>query len=74
VWGLTPVQAIGATSGTPIVGDFRFAQLWMRDGVSVAVSDSNSDWFIRNILTMKAQVRAAFKVTRIAAFCEVTGF
>lgn len=74
VWGMTPVQALGATSGTPIVGDFRFAQLWVREGVSVSVSDSNSDWFIRNILTLKAQMRAAFKTTRIAAFCEITGF
>lgn len=75
IWGLRPVVNLGANNGTPTVGDFaKSCTLWIREGISVAVSDSNSDWFIRNILTIKAQVRAAFKVTRPGAFCEITGF
>ncbi len=71
IWGMRPVESLAATSGIPVVGDFTFAQLWVREGVSVTMSDSNSDWFIRNILTLKGQMRAAFKVTRPAAFSEV---
>lgn len=74
IWGMRPVESLAATQNTPVIGDFQFAQLWVREGVSISVSDSNSDWFIRNILTLKAQMRAAFKVTRIAAFSEVSGF
>jgi len=72
VWGL-PV-AVGAqfTAGNPIVGDFRQAELWLREGVQVLASDSHADFFIRNLIALLAEMRVAFGVPLPEAFCEVT--
>jgi hypothetical protein len=37
------------------------------------VSDSHSDYFIKNLLAILAEIRAALVVFRASAFCEVTG-
>jgi hypothetical protein len=60
------------TENTGLVGDFRFAMRWAREGVSLSVSDSHSDFFIRNLLAILAERRDAFGVLDIQAFCEVT--
>lgn len=74
IWGLTVVQAEGLTEGTSLVGDFRnFSELVMRSGMAVKVSDSHSDYFIKNKQAIRAEIRAALAVYRPAAFCTVTG-
>ena len=75
IWGLRPVINPVFTSGTPLVGSFRRgATLWVRDGVSVAVSDSHSDFFTRRMIAVLGVMRAAFAVTRPKCFSTITGF
>lgn len=73
VWGLPTAVTTAFPSGTGLVGKFDEAILWMREGVSLAATDSHSDFFIRNLVAILAEARAAFGVPRPGAFCAVTG-
>jgi HK97 family phage major capsid protein len=72
LWGLKVVVTPVMTENSAVVGDFRFAMRWAREGVSISVSDSHSDFFIRNLLAILGERRDAFGVLDIGAFCEVT--
>lgn len=72
LWGLQVVVSEAVTENTALVGDFRQAVLWEREGVSVMVSDQHADFFTRNLLAILAEMRAAFGVLDPQAFCTVT--
>lgn len=74
LWGLTPVVSTLFTQGTPLVGDYSDAVMWMRTGVSIAASDSHSDYFVKGLVAILAEVRAAFAVLQPKSFCKITGF
>lgn len=71
VWGLTPVVNTGVASGVPLVGDFRQAYLFVREGITVLTSDSHADFFVRNMIAILAEMRAAFAVMRPSAFVRI---
>lgn len=72
LWGLKVVVSEAMTENTALVGDFRQAVLWQREGVSLMVSDQHEDYFVRNLLAILAEMRAAFGVLDPQAFCTVT--
>lgn len=72
LWGLNVVVSESVTENTALVGDFRQAVLWEREGVSLLVSDQHQDFFTRNLLAILAEMRAAFGVLDPQAFCTVT--
>ena len=72
LWGLSVVTSEGITENTALVGDFRQAVLWEREGVNVLVSDQHSDFFTRNLLAILAEMRAAFGVLDPQGFCSVS--
>ncbi len=72
LWGLQVVVTEAMTQNTALVGDFRQAVLWEREGVSLMVSDQHSDFFTRNLLAILAEMRAAFGVLDSQGFCTVT--
>ena len=72
LWGLKVVVSDAIAANTALVGDFRYAVLWEREGVNVMVSDQHADFFIRNLLAILAEMRAAFGVLDPQAFCTVT--
>jgi HK97 family phage major capsid protein len=72
IWGLTVVVTEAMTENTALVGDFRQAVLWRREGTTLSMSDSHSDFFIRNLLAILAELRAAFGVLDPQGFCTVT--
>ena len=71
LWGLNVVVSEAMTENTVLVGDFRQAVLWEREGVQLLVSDQHSDFFTRNLLAILAEMRAAFGVLDPQAFCTV---
>lgn len=71
LWGLPLVVSPVATEGVGLVGYFRDATLWVRSGVSLAVSDSHDDYFVKRQVAILAEMRGAFSVQRPGAFCEV---
>ena len=72
LWGLQVVVSESVTENTALVGDFRQAVLWEREGVNVMVSDQHADFFVRNLLAILAEMRAAFGVLDPQAFCTIT--
>jgi HK97 family phage major capsid protein len=68
LWGVPVVQTEAATSGQGILGAWRYAMLWDREETNIMVSDSHGDNFIRNLVTILAEMRAGFGVLRAKAF------
>jgi HK97 family phage major capsid protein len=71
LWGLPVVESEAVPAGTGYVGDFRLAVIWDREAASIQVSDSHSDFFIRNMVAILAEMRAAFGVLQPTAFVEI---
>jgi HK97 family phage major capsid protein len=60
LWGLPVVQSIGMTADMIAVGAFRQAYtVYNREGVVVELSDSDSDNFTKNLVTVRAERRLA---------------
>lgn len=72
MWGIPLVASRAIPQGTALVGDFEIgAQLLIREGVNVLLSDSDQDDFLRNRVTLLAEMRAALPVWRPPAFATV---
>lgn len=71
LWGLPVVESEGETEGQGMVADWRLAVLWDKEEANILMSDSHSDFFIRNMIALLAEMRAAFGVLRPAAFVEI---
>lgn len=71
LWGLPVVESEAMTEGAAVVADWRRAVLLDREQVQILVSDSHSDFFVRNLIAILAELRAAFFVARPAAFVEI---
>jgi|SRR5215471_1839441 len=71
VWGITRVVSEAIPEGTALLGNFRFAVLWDREAATLTATDSHDDFFIRNLIAILAELRAAFGVLRPQAFVEI---
>jgi HK97 family phage major capsid protein len=71
LWGNPVTQGFFQAQGTGLLANWRKAVLWDREQATISVSDSHSDFFIRNMVAILAEMRAAFGVIRPTAFCEV---
>ena len=75
IWGLKVVPSTVIAAGTMLVGKFGggdAAQVIMREGVDLAVSDSHSDFFAKNQLAIRLTMRLGFAIYRPTAFCSIT--
>ena len=70
LWGLPVVESEALDEGFGYVADWRQAVLWDREQASVTVG-TIGDQFVRNIVTILAEMRAAFGVFRPAAFVRI---
>ncbi len=71
LWGIPVVESEAVTEGTGLLGDWRKAVLWTRENATISVSDSHEDFFIRNMVAILCEMRAAFGVIRPSAFVQV---
>jgi HK97 family phage major capsid protein len=71
LWGYPVVESYYVTSGSAWLANWNKAVLWDREQASISVTDSHSDWFIRNMVAILAEMRAAFGLIRPSAFIEV---
>ena len=74
LWGLNVAVSPVIPLGTALVGCFKTAaMLFRRGGLRVEVSNSYSDFFIKNLVAIRAEERLALAVYRPSAFGSVTG-
>lgn len=59
------------TQGQAWVGDFRQYVIWDREQTSITVSDSHANFFIRNLVAILAEMRAAGGLLRTDAICDI---
>jgi HK97 family phage major capsid protein len=71
LWGVPVVESYHIASGTAWLANWTKAVLWDRQQATISVSDSHSDFFIRNMIAILAEMRAAFGLIRPSAFIEV---
>lgn len=72
LWNLPIIESEAVPAGTAYVGDWRKAILWDREQASITMTDSHSDFFIRNMVAILAEMRAAFGVIQPNAFVKLT--
>lgn len=70
LWGVPVIVHAAFTSGTPLVGRGADATLFVREGLSVAASDSHSTYFTERKVAILATMRAAFAVTQPKSFAK----
>ncbi len=72
IWDLPRVASTSMPRGIALVGDFALgATLFIRDAVSVRISDSDQDDFVKNRSTLLGEARVGLAVWNPTAFCEV---
>jgi HK97 family phage major capsid protein len=72
IWGIPLIPSAAIAQGTALVGDFAIgAQLLIRQGVQVLLSDNDGSDFTMNRSTILAEMRAALPVFRPPAFATV---
>jgi HK97 family phage major capsid protein len=71
VWGVPVIESEGVEPGVAIMADWSRSVLFDRQSVQMQIGTVGDD-FIRNIVRILAELRAAFAVLRPAAFCIVT--
>jgi HK97 family phage major capsid protein len=72
LWGLPVVESEALPAGTAYCADWRQAVLWDREQASIQITDSHADFFVRNLVAILSELRAAFAVLRPPAFCKIT--
>lgn len=71
LWGLPRIESEAVPAGTGLVADWRQAVLWDREQAGLAMTDSHEDYFVRNLVAILAEMRAAFGVIRPKAFVAI---
>jgi HK97 family phage major capsid protein len=74
MWGVPVAVTPSAVAGSALVGAFKQAsQVFRKGGIRVEASNSHVDFFIKNLVAIRAEERLALAVYRPGAFGEVTG-
>jgi len=71
MWGVPVVQSFHQTAGSAWLANWRKAVLWDREQATITATDSHDDWFIRNMVAILAEMRAAFGLIRPSGFINV---
>jgi len=74
LWGLPVAVTPSIVAGTGLVGAFSTqSQVFRKGGIRVEASNSHQDYFIKNLVAIRAEERLALAVYRPGAFGKVTG-
>lgn len=71
LWGTPVVESETQTQGKAMLANWNKAVYWDRERAALQVSDSHSDFFIRNMVAFLMEIRGALGVIRPSAFIEV---
>lgn len=74
IWGVPVVETTAVTATKAVLGDYtNFAEVSVRRGVDVQISNSHGDFFVRGQLAVRCDLRVASMHFRPSAFAVVTG-
>jgi HK97 family phage major capsid protein len=74
IWGIRTVPTPAIAQGTGLVGAFaQGGQFWKKDEITVQASNSHADFFVKNLVAIRAEQRALLTTYRPQAFAKVTG-
>ncbi len=71
MWRVPLVEIAGLDDDTVLLGDFSTAVLWDREEATITATDSHADFFVRNLVVILAEARAAFGVLDPALIARV---
>ena len=71
LWRVPVVESQYLAPGTAYLANWTKAVMWDRQQVTISISDSHADFFIRNLIAVLAEARAAFGVLRPKSFVEI---
>lgn len=72
LWGLPVVESEAVPPKTAWVAAWNWGVVYDREQSSIQVTDSHSDFFVRNLVAILSEMRAAFAVLRPQAFVKIT--
>jgi HK97 family phage major capsid protein len=73
LWNMNVFVSPHTGRGTALVGNAReAARIYRRGGISIEMTNSHGELFVRNINTIRAEERLALAVFRPSAWCAVT--
>lgn len=67
-WDVPTIPTNSMTAGTWLAGDFSAALLRPRQGVTIEISNSHEDFFVRNLVAIRAELREALEIHRPLGF------
>lgn len=74
LWRLPVIPTPAMTEGTGLVGAFDIGStLWTYEDVTLRITDSHSDFFVKNLLAVLAEYRELLAVYFPKAFVKLTG-
>jgi HK97 family phage major capsid protein len=74
IWGTPVAPTPSIVAGTALVGAFGTqSQVYRKGGIRVEASNSHQDFFIKNLVAIRAEERLALAVYRPGSFGKVTG-
>jgi HK97 family phage major capsid protein len=74
LWGTRVALTASIVANTALVGAFgTMSQVFRKGGIRVEASNSHQDFFIKNLVAIRAEERLALAVYRPGAFGKVTG-
>jgi HK97 family phage major capsid protein len=72
LWGLPVIESEAVTPGTAWCAAWNWGVIYDREQASVQATDSHADFFVRNLVAILAEMRAAFAILRPSAFVKIT--
>lgn len=72
LWGLPVVESEAVAPKTAWCAAWNWGVVYDREQATVTATDSHADFFVRNLVAILAEMRAAFAVLRPAAFVKIT--
>lgn len=71
LWGLPVIESEAVTPGTAWCAAWNWGVIYDREQASVQATDTHADFFVRNLVAILAEMRAAFAILRPSAFVRI---
>jgi HK97 family phage major capsid protein len=71
LWGIPRIECEAVPAGVGLVADWRTCVLYDREQTAIRVAEQHADFFVRNLVAILAEMRAAFAGHRPISIVEI---